>query len=62
MIWRVLGNILCDLDPKVKVKKADICDGVPSTDTLVCFDFRFNLILQVTIEFRKASYATYISK
>ena len=32
-MWRVLGNILCDLDLKVKVKgkKADICDGVPST-------------------------------
>ena len=34
---RVLGNILCDLDPKVKVKgkKAGICDGVPSTAVLV---------------------------
>ena len=30
---RVLGNILCDFDPKVKVigKKAGICDGVPMT-------------------------------
>ena len=30
-MWRVLGNILCDLvpDPKVKVK------GVPSTAALV---------------------------
>ena len=31
---RKLGNILCDLDPKVKVKckkKVGICDGVPST-------------------------------
>ena len=30
-------NILCDLDPKVKVKgkKESICDGVPSTAALV---------------------------
>ena len=30
---RVLGNILCNLDPKAndKSKKAGICDGVPST-------------------------------
>ena len=30
---RVLGNILCNHDPKVKVKseKVGICDGVPST-------------------------------
>ena len=29
----VLGNILCDPDPKVKVKgkKAGICNGVPLT-------------------------------
>ena len=29
-MWRVLGIILCDLDPKVKAKdeKAGICDGV----------------------------------
>ena len=28
MMWRVLGYILCDLDPKVKVKgkKVGICD------------------------------------
>ena len=33
------GNTLCDLDRKVKVKvkKADICDGVPSTASLVYF-------------------------
>ena len=33
----VLSNILCDLDPKVKVigQKAGICDGVPSTSALV---------------------------
>ena len=35
---KVLSNILCDLDPKVKVigQKAGICDGVPSTSALVC--------------------------
>ena len=34
---KVLSNILCDLDPKVKVigQKACICDGVPSTSALV---------------------------
>ena len=33
----VLSYSLYDLDPKVKVigKKADICDGVPSTSALV---------------------------
>ena len=38
---KVLSNILCDLDPKVKVigQKAGICDGVPSTSALVLFDF-----------------------
>ena len=36
---KVLSNILCDLDPKVKVigQKAGICDGVPSTSALVFF-------------------------
>ena len=36
---RVLGNILCDLDLKVKVKgkKAGICDGLPSTAAPVFF-------------------------
>ena len=34
---KVLSNILCDLDPKVKVigQKAGICDGVSSTFALV---------------------------
>ena len=38
---KVLSYILCDLDPKVKVKgqKAGICDGVPSTSALVFFCF-----------------------
>ena len=38
---KVLSNILCDLDPKVKVigQKAGICDGVPSTSALVHIDF-----------------------
>ena len=33
-MWRqVLGNIMCNLDPKVMVqgKNVCICDGVPST-------------------------------
>ena len=36
---KVLSNILCDLDPKVKAigQKAGICDGVPSTSALVTF-------------------------
>ena len=36
---KVLSNILCDLDPKVKVigQKAGICDGVPSTSAVVSF-------------------------
>ena len=36
---KVLSNILCDLDPKVKVigQKAGICDGVPSTSALVSY-------------------------
>ena len=52
---KVLSNILCDLDPKVKVigQKAGICDGVPSTSALVylCFDVRYFvsiLVLQST--------------
>ena len=34
---KILSNILCDLDPKVKVigQKAGICDGVPLTSALV---------------------------
>ena len=42
---KVLSNILCDLDPKVKVigQKAGICDGVPSTSALVLFDFILNI-------------------
>ena len=38
---KVLSNILCDLDPKVKVigQKAGICDGVPSTSALVIGSF-----------------------
>ena len=37
---KVLRNILCDLDPKVKVigQKAGICDGVPSTSALVLYN------------------------
>ena len=34
---KLLSNILCDPDPKIKVirQKAGICDGVPSTSALV---------------------------
>ena len=34
---RVLGNLLCNLNPKVKVKgkAVGICDGVPSTAALI---------------------------
>ena len=43
---KVLSNILCDLDPKVKVigQKAGICNGEPSTSALV-----FDLILYVPV-------------
>ena len=36
-----MGNILCDLDPKVKVtgKRVGIGDGIPSTAALVRFRF-----------------------
>ena len=39
---KVLSNILCDLDPKVKVigQKAGICDGVSSTSALVHYYFK----------------------
>ena len=45
----VLSNILCDLDPKVKVigKKAGICDGVPSTSALVLLSFHARLFVDV---------------
>ena len=51
---KVLYNILCDLDPKVKVKgqKADICDGVPSTSALVLF-FSIFLISYCYMHLRK---------
>ena len=41
---KVLSNILCDLDPTVKVigQKAGICDGVPSTSALV-FTLKYTL-------------------
>ena len=44
---KVLSNILCDLDPKVKVigQKAGICDGVPSTSALVVIIFRNGQVL-----------------
>ena len=44
---KVLSNILCDLDPKVKVigQKADICNGVPSTSALV-----LNLVSYLSVQ------------
>ena len=44
---KVLSNILCDLDPKVKVigQKAGICDGVPSTSVLVVIVFVYTNLL-----------------
>ena len=44
MMKRVLGNISCDLDTKVKVKKAGICDGVPSTAALFIISFAYLFI------------------
>ena len=43
---RVLGYILCDLDPKVKVigQKAGIYDGLPSTSALVTYESYLILI------------------
>ena len=43
---KILSNILCDLDPKVKVigQKAGICDGVPSTSALVFFSILHYII------------------
>ena len=42
---KVLSNILCDLDPKVKVigQNAGICDGVPSTSALAGIVFHSSL-------------------
>ena len=47
---KVLSNILCNHDPKVKVigQKAGICDGVPSTSALVTSQYAtyFNLSME----------------
>ena len=41
-MWRVLCNILCDLDPKVNIReKRGICDGVSSTAALVYYMYHF---------------------
>ena len=49
---KILSNILCDLDPKVKVigQEAGICDGVPSTSALVFFIFATSLPFSGTSE------------
>ena len=51
---KVLSNILCDLDPKVKVigQKAGICDGVPSTSALVQLIFSYSYLEHWTILFK----------
>ena len=56
---KVLSNILCDLDPKVKVigQKAGICDGVPSTSALV----PFNLICNMATYRKKKCFDLYIA-
>ena len=47
---KVLSYILCDLDPKVKVKgqKAGICDGVPLTSALVLYNFLVSSIISLS--------------
>ena len=52
---KVLSNILCDLDPKVKVigQKAGICDGVPSTSALVSHCFFCQLLIISKLTFSK---------
>ena len=62
---KVLSNILCDLDPKVKVigQKAGICDGLPSTSALVCSVFiPLSFLLRNTLPFFfcARSYSKYI--
>ena len=51
---KVLSNILCDLDPKVKVigQKAGICDGVPSTSALVSFKLHHLTIIQEVLKIK----------
>ena len=53
MMWRVLGSILCNLDPKVKVKGKEprICDGAPSTAALVFI--HYNNYFEVHLDFGK---------
>ena len=43
-MWRVLSNIFCNLDPKVKVKgkEAGISDSVPATAALVFLSYNNN--------------------
>ena len=54
---KVLSNILCDLDPTVKVigQKAGICDGVPSTSALVTFEPVHEISNNVVCATRKGS-------
>ena len=51
---KVLSNILCDLDPNVKVigRKAGICYGVPSTSAVVLSIFERQLRTGFTVLFK----------
>ena len=55
---KVLSNILCDLDPKVKVigQKAGICDGVPLTSALVLHAFMLSADIFSKSTFSKNSF------
>ena len=48
----VLSNILCDLDPKVKVigQKAGICDGEPSTSALVLICIYLKKLIKYSVK------------
>ena len=50
MMKRVLGNILCDLDPKVKVigTKAGICDGC-TVDCCSSTNLFFNVLVAFSL-------------
>ena len=49
----LLDNILCNLDPKVKIKgkEAGICDSVPSTAALVFL--YYNSYFELHLDFGK---------
>ena len=53
IVGMVLGNTLCNLDPKVKLKgtKAGICESVPLTATLVFL--YYNNYFELHLDFGK---------